>query len=68
MCCATPRWQGVAEVLVLHQGPGSDGGGVMRRGPGGAWDEHLLLIDGATSWNWTSVGFSAPLAAFYRTA
>ena len=57
--------QGVAEVLVLHQDRVM--AEVMRRGPGGAWDEHLLLIDG-DELELTSIGFSAPLAAFYRTA
>jgi hypothetical protein len=33
----------------------------------GAWDEHLQLIDG-DELELTSIGFTAPLAAFYRTA
>ena len=57
--------QGVAEVLMLHQERVM--AEVMRRGPGGAWDEHLLLIDGDVL-GLTSIGFTAPLAAFYRTA
>jgi Uma2 family endonuclease len=57
--------QGVAEVLVLHQDRVM--AEVMRRGTGGAWDEHLLLIDGDML-KLASIGLTAPLAAFYRTA
>jgi Uma2 family endonuclease len=56
--------QGVAEVLVLHQDRVM--AELMRRGPDQAWNEHLLLIDGDRV-ELTSIGFSAPLAAFYRT-
>jgi Uma2 family endonuclease len=59
---ATPS---LAEVLVLHQSRVM--AEVMRRDADGGWDEHLLLIDGDTV-TLESIGFSAPLAAFYRTA
>jgi Uma2 family endonuclease len=55
----------VMEVLVLHQSLIM--AEVMRRSPAGIWDEHLLFIEGDTL-DLTSIGFSAPLAAFYRTA
>lgn len=55
---------GVAEILVLHQDRVM--AELMRRGTDGAWNEHLLLIDGDVV-ELTSVGFTAPLAAFYRS-
>jgi Uma2 family endonuclease len=57
--------EGLAEVLVLHSQRML--AQVFRSGATGAWDDITTITAGDELVELTSVGFSAPLAAFYRT-
>jgi len=57
--------EGLAEVLVLHSSKML--AQVFRRGVAGAWDDIALVTAGEEPVELTSIGFTAPLAAFYRT-
>jgi Uma2 family endonuclease len=57
--------EGLAEVLVLHSGRML--AQVFRRGASDAWDEIAVLTAGDEAVTLESIGFSALLAAFYRT-
>jgi Uma2 family endonuclease len=57
---------GLAEVLVLHSSRML--AQVFRRGLSGAWDEIAAMTAGNEFVELTSIGFSTPLATFYRTA
>jgi Uma2 family endonuclease len=58
--------EGLAEVLVLHSARML--AQVFRRGAADAWDEIAVMATGEEVVTLESIGFSAPLAAFYRTA
>jgi Uma2 family endonuclease len=57
--------EGLAEVLVLHSGRML--AQVFRRGASDAWDEIAAVVAGDEAVALDSIGFSVPLAAFYRT-
>ena len=57
--------EGVAEVLVLHSARMLVQ--VFRSGTSGAWDDITVATAGAEFVELTSIGFAAPLGAFYRT-
>lgn len=56
---------GLAEVLVLHSSRML--AQIFRRGASGAWDDITAMTVGDELVDLTSIGFTAPLAAFYRT-
>jgi Uma2 family endonuclease len=57
--------EGFDEVLVLHSARML--AQVFRRGTSGAWDNMAVMTAGDEMVELTSIGFTAPLAAFYRT-
>jgi Uma2 family endonuclease len=57
--------EGLAEVLVLHSARML--AQVFRSGTSGAWDDITVVTAGAEFVELTSIGFAAPLGAFYRT-
>ena len=57
--------EGLAEVLVLHSSRML--AQVFRRGASGAWDDIAVMTAGDELVELTTIGFTAPLAAFYRT-
>ena len=54
----------VREILVLHST--SIGADLLRRGPDGTWPERPQAI-GQDDLTLDSIGYTGPLAAFYRT-
>jgi Uma2 family endonuclease len=57
--------EGLAEVLILHSTRML--AQVFRRGTFGAWDDIASFTSGDEVVTLESIGFTAPLAAFYRT-
>ena len=57
--------EGRAEVLVLHSARML--AQVFRSGTSGAWGDITVVTAGAEFVELTSIGFAAPLGAFYRT-
>jgi Uma2 family endonuclease len=57
--------EGLAEVLVLHSARML--AQVFRSGTSGAWGDITVVTAGAEFVELTSIGFAAPLGAFYRT-
>ena len=56
----------VREILVLHTtGIRAD---LLRRGDDGTWPDNPLVLQAGDIVTLESIGFSAPIAAFYRTA
>jgi Uma2 family endonuclease len=58
--------EGLTEVLVLHSTRML--AQVFRRGSADAWDEMAVMTAGDELVELTSMGFTAPLSAFYRTS
>nr|WP_294555563.1 Uma2 family endonuclease [uncultured Rhodopila sp.] len=55
----------VREILAVHSTRIE--AELLRRGPDGNWPEEPLIVKAAESLALDSIGFSTPLAAFYRT-
>ena len=56
----------VLEILVLHTAEGR--ADLLRREAEGAWPDNPLPLTPGDVVTLESIGFTAPLAAFYRTA
>ncbi len=56
----------VLEILVLHTA--AVRADLLRRGADGTWPDNPVALAGGDAVTLESLGFTAPLAAFYRTA
>lgn len=56
----------VRDILILHST--AMRGEVISRGPDGPWPDPVILVGAGTPVTLPSIGFSAPLGAFYRTS